>query len=107
MKILNAILAMSVIALFPISASAQGFNNININLNDAMMQQRNQEMAARLDQANRDGVFTAKKHHEKHNKNHKMALLQGEISITDNGAAGPVNNADAAGAAAGAPVSKP
>ena len=94
MKIQNTILAISVMSLFPISASAQGYNNVNINLNDVMVGQRMQDMAARLDDANRDGVFAPKKHHDKHNKNHKVAMLKGEISNT---------NDDDTGVAAGTP----
>ena len=61
------------------AANAQGFgNNININLNDVMVGQRMQDMQQRLNNANVDAMFVAKKHHQKQDKKnkHRMALLQ-------------------------------
>ena len=87
MKIQSTVFAIAIMALFPIAASAQGFNNININLNDVMVGQRMQEMASRLDQANAASAFTVKKHNKKHdkqNRDHKMAAVQQDDSANAN-----------------------
>lgn len=71
-------LAIAILAVFPLAANAQGFNNININLNDVMVGQRMQAMSQRLNDIDSSTVFSAKKHqkHAKKNKNHRMAHLQ-------------------------------
>ena len=91
MKKLTAIVAISIMAFFPIAAYAQGFGNLNINLNDVMVGQRMQDMSQRLNDANSASIFTPKKHHQKHekrNKNHKMALMSAPdaTSANDNNA---------------------
>lgn len=76
MRALSIVMAIAIAAIFPIAASAQGFNNININLNDVMVGQRMQDMSRQLDNANAT-AFIGKKHH-KHVKNKKdqhMAVL--------------------------------
>lgn len=86
MKIQTTIFAVTMMLLFPMSAGAQGYNNLNINLNDVMVSQRLQDMTSRLDDANSRSLLTVKKHDKKHDKqmkHHKVALLKGEISVVD------------------------
>ncbi len=86
MKIQTTISALAIMMLFPLAASAQGFNNININLNDVMVGQRNQDMARMLDQVNSSAVFAVKKHskkHDKQNRDHKMASLKQEDAASN------------------------
>jgi hypothetical protein len=90
MKTVTTILALSIITFFPMAAFAEGFGNLNINLNDVMVGQRMQEMSQRLNDAGSASIFKAKKEHKKHekkNKEHKMAMLQ------DNAAAGTTTGA--------------
>lgn len=90
MKLLATVLATTIITFFPMEAFAQGFgNNLNINLNDVMVGQRMQDRSQKLNDAQRASIFAPKKEHhkkEKKNKNHKLALLQGEISNSDSAA---------------------
>ncbi|MBX9570255.1 MAG: hypothetical protein K2X77_15255 [Candidatus Obscuribacterales bacterium] len=76
MRIQNIVLAIAVIAICPLSASAQAFGNLNINLNDVMVGQRMQDMSQQLSSVDAS-AFKAKKQrkHDKKNKNHRMALL--------------------------------
>ena len=81
------------ITFFPVAAFAEGFGNLNINLNDVMLGQRMQDMSQRLNDAGSASIFKAKKEHRKHekrNKDHKMAMLQnnGAASTTTGGANG-------------------
>ena len=77
MKLQATIAAIAILAIFPLVSNAQGFNNINVNLNDVMVSQRMQEMSQRLNDA-QELAPAPKKHkkHEKKAKNHRMALLQ-------------------------------
>jgi hypothetical protein len=76
MRVQSLVMAIAIAAIFPIAASAQGFNNININLNDVMVGQRMQDMSRQLDSANASG-FIGRKHHKhmKNKKDHHMAVL--------------------------------
>jgi len=76
MKFLAVLMTLTVLAFFPLAASAQGFgNSLNINLNDAMMMQRNQQMSELLNNPNTASLFAHKKHHQKRDKKNKDAMV--------------------------------
>lgn len=80
MKILAAAITMTFLAFFPMAASAQGFGgSLNVNLNDAMMMQRNQQMSALLNDPNTASLFAHKKHHQKRDKKNKDAMVAKKI----------------------------
>lgn len=76
MKVQGIALAIAILAVMPVSANAQAFGNLNINLNDVMVGQRMQDMSQRLSNVDAS-AFKQKKErkHDKKNRNHRMALL--------------------------------
>ncbi len=83
MKIQAILTLVAILAIFPLAADAQGYN-INVNLNDAMVSQRNLEMAQRLNDANALATPSVKHHHWKLHKNkaERAVLLQKTNSET-------------------------
>lgn len=85
MKIQALIAAIAILAIFPVVSNAQGFNNINVNLNDVMVSQRNMELSRQLNDANASMTFAKKKHHKK-DKKHQLAHVQ-DAAVVDQNAA--------------------
>lgn len=71
MKSKSTLTLAALLFFIPLSANAQGFGSLNINLNDVMVSQRMQDMSQRLKDADSNSMQSQKKEKHKRNKKHE------------------------------------